>query len=67
MQWSRSTGGTDEEQRVREPLGTDTCGEFDESIVVVDADSALKISANDPSDLPLREESDVATGLHFVC
>lgn len=47
--WSRSTGGTDEEQRVREPLGTDTCAEFDELILAVDADSALKILGENAS------------------
>ncbi|KAH0828754.1 hypothetical protein J3R83DRAFT_3178 [Lanmaoa asiatica] len=47
--WSRSTGGTDEEQRVREPIGTETCAEFDELIIAVDADSALKILGENAS------------------
>ena len=47
--WSCSTGGTDHEQRVQGPLGTETCDEFDELIMAVDADSALKILGENAS------------------
>ncbi|KAG8221447.1 hypothetical protein J3R82DRAFT_1643 [Butyriboletus roseoflavus] len=47
--WSRSTGGTNEEQRVQEPLGTETCAMFDELIMTVDADSALRILGGNAS------------------
>lgn len=47
--WSRSTGGTDNEQRVRGPLGMETNERFDELIMAVDADSALKILGENAS------------------
>ncbi|KAH7922328.1 hypothetical protein BV22DRAFT_1113952 [Leucogyrophana mollusca] len=41
--WSRSTSGVDNSQQVKEPTGKEEREEFDELVMAVDADSALKI------------------------
>ncbi|KAH7889113.1 hypothetical protein F5I97DRAFT_1941780 [Phlebopus sp. FC_14] len=47
--WSRSTSGTNSAQQVCEPFGSEEREEFDELILAVDADAALKMLGEDAS------------------